>query len=503
MKRYGLHIALFFILLAALICPAYIVDTGRDWRLTGAVLENCLLTGSTLDVGRGATYFADGDNGDDTSLGTSWIEAFETIQAAVTAAEDYSTIYVGGGSYAETVTTVAGIDHVRLVGVSRHKQTPQWTNATPTVATSAHLHIDGSGWVVKGFRFHHGSTSAAPAIVIDGYAGALASGCQILDNYFTSSGSATASGGIEMRYSAYDHKIIGNEFFNLTDTGSNGQGGAIYNCGNTQAGLPGNGAVGLVIENNRFFHNKLCIGISGAFNEYRGNVFSGMQQDDDQHTTQYIKITHMTDVDGDQTSNGSNIVVGNYFPDHFSWEIISGNGYFFNDTDSVAGNFCKDGVMGRGGPSSAQSDAADAQLVPGRTYVLHKHAVLTGTTEDLFSVSGGSIEITGFFGMVTTDIGTAGNLIIELDHADDDYDADFTVLVDVDAVDQGDIMLWKVIAAGVSTMEVTAQVNSSFVISWFCPAGMIEQTTGSGTTGAITWYMKFIPLEPGVSVVAQ
>lgn len=451
----------------------------------------------------GTALFVDSANGSNDNLGTSWNYAYETIQKAVTNVVDYGAIYVAGGSYDETVTTVAGVDHVRLIGVAGSKQIPYWSNATPTVTTSAHLHINGAGWLVKGFRFHHGSTSAAPSIVLDGEAGA--SGCNIIDNYFTSSGSATLSGGIEMRWYAFDHRIIGNEFFNLTDTGHSGQGGAIYNCGKTQAGLPGSGATGLVIEDNRFYHNKICIGISGAFCEYRGNVFSGMQQDDDQQTTQYIKITHMTSPDGDQPSEGSNIVVGNYFSDHFSWEIHSGNGYFFNDTDSISGNYCKDGIMGRGGPSTAQSDAADAQLVPGRTYAMSILDVSAGN-ENLFDVDGGPIMITSLTGIITTVISSATCTMTVVLNADTGLDYEFSSGTDIqDWADGSRIVFADANPATITQIDIGDIKGSSNQMSpWFCDAGMIHLTDDDGTaTGAISWYMVFIPLIEGVSVTPQ
>lgn len=470
--------------------PAWAWMKWADNQITGAMA--------------GTALFVDSANGSDTNKGTSWNYAYSTIQKAVTNVEDYGVIFVAGGAYAETVTTVVGIENVKLIGVSGSKQIPHWTNATPADTATWHLRINGAGWTVSGFRFHHAAASEAPAIVIDG--DNSASGCLIANNNFTSSGGAPASGGIVMWWYAFDHRIIGNEFFNLTDAGA--MAGCIYTTGRLGAGNAGSWAVGLVIEDNIFYHNEACISVCGSFMQIRGNTFSGMEQDDDQHTDIYVDLVHPLGAgsafgDGDYTSIGSNIIVDNYFCDHFSWEIIAANGYLFNDTDSIAGNFCKDGVMGRGGPSTAQADVSDAQLVPGRTYSLVKTDGIAGD-DDLFLISGGAISITSLVGYITEDIGIACTMTIELDHADQDFE--FTDAVDIQSgVDGGRIVFTN---ANVSTLTLLALGNdigsTSLMMPWFSPAGMIESdSSDADTTGTIRWYMTFIPLEPGVSVTVK
>lgn len=52
----------------------------------------------------GEVFYVDGTNGDDLFDGKSWVQAKATIQAAVDAANPWSTIYVKAGTYAEVVT---------------------------------------------------------------------------------------------------------------------------------------------------------------------------------------------------------------------------------------------------------------------------------------------------------------------------------------------------------------------------------------------------------------
>jgi hypothetical protein len=138
----------------------------------------------------------------------------------------------------------------------------------------------------------------------------------------------------------------------------------------------------------------------------------------------------------------------------------------------------------------------------GQTYVATKAAVNTGTTDDLFLVTG-YIQITNFFGVVTTAFaGSPGTMTIELDSADNDYDSDFSTTVNVDAAAAGDyIKFSNVIDEGVLTF--TPNVSAMPAINWLCSPGMIEQTLSSTGTGNTTWYMTYIPLVPEATVTVQ
>ena len=67
--------------------------------------------------------------------------------------------------------------------------------------------------------------------------------------------------------------------------------------------------------------------------------------------------------------------------------------------------------------------------------------VMTGSNDDMFTVTGGPIEVISLFGQVTTILaGASGNLSIVLDSAvDANYDADFTVVIDAANGRLGDV----------------------------------------------------------------
>lgn len=130
-------------------------------------------------------------------------------------------------------------------------------------------------------------------------------------------------------------------------------------------------------------------------------------------------------------------------------------------------------------------------------------SVMTATSDNMFDVAGGAIEIVSLFGQCTTNMGTPGKLTIEYNaDAGTDYDGDFTTTVDINAVGAGDIVRFTgVVDEGVPTL--TANVGAGEPLSWFCPEGMIEQTTGQTGTGAFKWYMTYRALDPNVTVTPQ
>ena len=108
------------------------------------------------------------------------------------------------------------------------------------------------------------------------------------------------------------------------------------------------------------------------------------------------------------------------------------------------------------------------------------------------------------FGTVTTVLGGAnGDVSININHSDNNYDAVFSVPVTIVDALLGDVITFGAIANGRNAGDATVNVNAGQPLSWFCPVGTIEQTLTSDGTGAIEWYMTFRPLEEGVTVIVQ
>lgn len=442
-------------------------------------------------------FFVDDARGSDAYDGLTSATAKATIGAAVVlanAAGDDCTIYVAGENYSEAQITVTA-NRLKILSVNGSKEMPLWQNSAPTVGS--HLLIQASQVEVAGFRLHHASSSTTPAIIIDGQT--LGNAAWIHGNYFSSSGSAPSSGGIEIRYQAFDHMIEDNEFFLLTGSGKTG--GAIY-----EAGGFANAPVSCTIRNNRFFNCATCISISAKSFTITGNLFAGFNQDDSETTGIYLNLLHVASSgfwNGDAVEQGNNVVAGNYFADHFSWEIDSVHGYWFSDTDAVSGNYCKDGIMGRGGPSAGGADAHDVQLVPGKTYSMSK--ALTGgwsaAAQDLFVVAGGPIRVISLTGTVTAAIkATTMNLSLVAAVTTPSGSIDIASNVDCTNDDPGTILTLNS-AFGSALVELTNGVGANGG-DFIMPIGTINMTSEAvDNEGAgIRWDIEFIPLAVGVSV---
>ncbi len=185
--------------------------------------------------------------------------------------------------------------------------------------------------------------------------------------------------------------------------------------------------------------------------------------------------------------------------------IIVGNSCFTNVVTPDLAIVAADGFLSGNTYNEVEGSTASnlGNLEVGQKYTLTKAAVNTGGTDDLFLVAGGNILITFFYGEITTNFaGSPGTMTIELDSADDDFDSDFSTTVNVDAAAQGDsIVFTSAIDEGV--LSFAAAVSAAQPLAWICSEGMIEQTLSSTGTGNTTWYIQFIPLDPGVTVTAQ
>ena len=144
-------------------------------------------------------------------------------------------------------------------------------------------------------------------------------------------------------------------------------------------------------------------------------------------------------------------------------------------------------------------------LVVGQVYATSKAAATTGNIDELWTVAGGAIEILSMWGQVTTIIaGTPGNVSLNVNATvGDTHDADFTAVVALADNMFGDVITMDALSGGENTQDATVNTNAGIPLSWFCPAGVIEQLLSSTGTGVVTWYMTYRPLESGVTVTVM
>ena len=140
MKRYGFLIGV-LLALATVFCSAYVTDVGEGWRIKGAVIEDCTLTGTTAST-LAAVKYEDADwyyvdsaaTGD--ADGSNWDDAVVTLDAAInkcTGATQY-VILVNAG-HTEALTGADGVDidvaNVTIIGMGIGSAKPvfDYTNA--------------------------------------------------------------------------------------------------------------------------------------------------------------------------------------------------------------------------------------------------------------------------------------------------------------------------------------------------------------------------------------
>ncbi len=127
-------------------------------------------------------------------------------------------------------------------------------------------------------------------------------------------------------------------------------------------------------------------------------------------------------------------------------------------------------------------------------------SLFTTAVDQMFTVSGGPIEIVSLFGECTTAIGTVGSTVIQLDAtAGSDYNRTFSTSVDIDALAVGDLVRFtNAIDQGV--LNIDANAGAGQTLSWMCSVGEIELNPATTSTGAVTWYMSYRRLVPASRV---
>jgi len=126
---------------------------------------------------------------------------------------------------------------------------------------------------------------------------------------------------------------------------------------------------------------------------------------------------------------------------------------------------------------------------------------LAATTVPLFTVAGGQVLVTAMFGVVTTSITVANSYKLQFNPTTGDTQ-DMCAATDIGTTDTlaGDVLQFGLATttAPPKLMSIgygTAMLNTVLTI------GQIEHVS-AGTDGAITWYVCWVPLIDGATLVA-
>ncbi len=399
-----------------------------------------------------------------------------------------------------------------------------WTNAAITIKLGATKCAADNGDVLAVFPSHVETLTVADQVDIT-KAGLIVFGCGIGESrptltYTTNGEFVIGADDVEIHNINF---IAGNAVTHAIDVEAGFENYVINNCRFTVAVADTDEFVDCIdvaagSDNGRITNNRFEMGAASAvsaishigsdYTEISGNIISGDYStaciEDATTASIWMFIQRNTLINGTVGGTAGLNAVACVSLKSDTAAVITDNKLFCNVASSDLAIVAADGFLSGNtyNETEASSTGSIDGLVVGQTYVATKAALNTATTDDLFLVTG-YIQITNFFGEVTTVFaGSPGNMTIELDSADDDYDSDFSTTVTVDTAGEGDwIKFTNVIDE--SVLSFTVNTSSMPAINWLCSPGMIEQTLTSTGTGATTWYMTYIPLTPDATVTAQ
>lgn len=135
--------------------------------------------------------------------------------------------------------------------------------------------------------------------------------------------------------------------------------------------------------------------------------------------------------------------------------------------------------------------------------VTKAYSPLAVETKTLFTIAGGPVLITALVGVVTTAITVANTVKLQANPTTGTTQ-DLCAATDIGTTDTpaGDLIT---IAGGAATAPVVGigAVNMfSASAGTLVTIGTIEQVTATGADGGITWYLRYLPIALGATVVA-
>jgi len=411
------------------------------------------------------------DDGGSNGEGTSWETAKTTFIAAEAIANPGDTIMVGENhneNWTQAAQPTLNVAGVTVIGMGEGDSRPLFDFDGNTTLLFT---IDAAGCTIKNLRFRPGATVIAVGLRIED----AALGCTV-ENCAWEVGEAS-----------------GDEFIDSISVDAAAEGLTIKNCTSWNANATAGDQNTWLNLDEATIDDCSVIGntVFGTFDE--ACIWWGAAVP----VNLLVKDNVLTNsTSGQLCIEGSGAATG----------MCVGN-MMYSDTLGA--------VLDPGSMTCIENYAAtaidqSAVLVPrpdtiaGKTYATVMQA--TAMDDNLFDVDGGGILITSFVGVITTNIvNAAGSLEIKLDADAGWVDYDFSTAVDLDNDQAGQRIVFSDANESVLTPLAAADNGATILMSgWHCGEGMIEQdNTDEDATGAIKWFMTWIPYEDGTTVTAQ
>jgi len=126
-------------------------------------------------------------------------------------------------------------------------------------------------------------------------------------------------------------------------------------------------------------------------------------------------------------------------------------------------------------------------------------AVLLGD-DNLFTITGGPIMIREFVGVVTTLIGGAANMTINITTTTPAGQTALSTTVAIDNDAAGTSYTFTAASPSVLTPTTAGAIPNVPRLGWVCPIGTIQATGSAAQDGVIAWYMSYVPLSSSSAV---
>lgn len=140
-------------------------------------------------------------------------------------------------------------------------------------------------------------------------------------------------------------------------------------------------------------------------------------------------------------------------------------------------------------------------LVLGSAPVLKSTGTLAATTVALYTIAGGRVMVTSMFGLVTTSITVANTYKLQMNPTTGDTQ-DLCASTDIGTTDT---LAGSILQFGLSTTTAPPKLMSvgygTAMLNTVLPVGQIEHVSG-GTDGVISWYVTWVPMDEGATLVA-
>lgn len=156
--------------------------------------------------------------------------------------------------------------------------------------------------------------------------------------------------------------------------------------------------------------------------------------------------------------------------------------------------------------SVLEDPTAYRKMILGPNLVSKSTGTLAATTIPLFTIAGGEVLITALYGKVTTAITVANSYKLQINPTTGDT-ADLCTATDIGTNDSaaGSLLTFvdsataipPTLAAGKASASYNGRVLDMVPVS----IGQIESVS-AGTDGVITWYVAWVPLTVGATLVA-